>query len=382
MDENGQKINHIPDTKKIRDKIASIPERIIVEGTRGKSSTVILLEEGIRREKKHTLAKTTGEEPLLIHNGKTIPIIREKKNLLLDYDNIPPLLECDYDSLIMENQAITPYTMQYVHKLVQPQHIIIPNIRIDHTEGLGFRLAEMVENFVKNVRVTPGTKQVYYAESINKVHDLVLPILDNGERKYPHLMHLHDVVIPQEYRNLPGIENIAVTSYFLEHQYGSKADITEYAEEAKKKLAVRTGRGGTRYVNAAKVNDPISFVHIMRYVMSQTTENVVLVGYLRPDRPGRIDIFEDFFEEIAQKFGDRIEKIHIAGYATPHLYKKIPAALREKTDINVTESDIEQICRYSEEHNCILMTMINRVNPFMDTLIQRIENGPDTGDGD
>jgi len=63
-------LHRIQDIEAYNRKISHISHRIIVEGTRGKSSTVRMLEECVRNAGYTTLAKTTGEDPELIYNEK------------------------------------------------------------------------------------------------------------------------------------------------------------------------------------------------------------------------------------------------------------------------------------------------------------------------
>jgi hypothetical protein len=371
--------HRIQDVKAYRQKISHVPHRIVVEGTRGKSSTVRMLEECIRNASYTTLAKVTGESPELIYNGEIISIFREHDTILLDYDNIPSILHYDVDALIIENQAITPYTMRYVHQIIQPQHVLIPNIRIDHVEGLGDDLVEMTKNFTKNLLVTPDRKEVYYTEPIQKVHDTVYPVLKEFAEKHEDLVRLHDVEVPRRYRRLPGIENICICSYFMQHNFGVPADTGSLLQRIHQKLAIKTNAASINYFNASKINDPISLIHMLSYILDRTDDRVALIGYLRQDRAGRNEIFEDFIDEIAEKFGDRIECIWLAGYGTEHLFDRLPASLKQVAKYNVGMDDITEILDTVRDRRLLAIPIINRVNAFMDELIKRLENPEYTG---
>jgi hypothetical protein len=373
-------MHRISDIETYNRKISKIPLRIIVEGTRGKSSTVRMLEECIRKAGYSTLAKTTGEDPELIYNGEIISIFREHDTILLDYDNIPSILNYDVDALVIENQAITPYTMRYVHKIIRPQHVIIPNIRIDHIEGLGNDLVEMTENFTKNLLVTPDRKEVYYTEPISKVHDMVFPVIEEFAEKHDDLVRLHDIEVPRRHRRLPGIENICVCAYFMKHNFDIPVNTEELFRRIHQKLTIKTNEKGINYFNASKINDPISFIHMLSYILDRTEEGVALIGYLRHDRAGRNEIFEDFLDEIAEKFGNRIERIWLAGYGTEHLYERLPESLKEVAEYNVRTDDIPDILDFVREHHLTAIPIINRVNEFMDELLRRLENPDYTGE--
>jgi hypothetical protein len=367
-------LDRIRDIEVFKDRIESTPDRLVIEGTRGKSATVRTLEELIRGTGRSTLAKVTGEAPELIYNGSPIPLYREKDTILLDYDNIPSVVSFSVDALIYENQAITPYTMRYIHHILRPNHVIIPNIRIDHVEGLGKDLAEMTENFARNLVASDHRKQLYYTEPIRRVHDLVFPILREYADKHADLVVLHDVAIPQEYRELPGIENISISAFFMENNYGTPIDTAPYIRRFRKKLRVRANKEGVRFFNAAKINDPISFVHMLDYVLARTDGDVALVGYLRRDRAGRNEIFEDFFAEVNAKFGDRIRKVWFAGYSTEQMYRSLPPGMQRVTEFPVAAEDIDAIIAAAKKEDLILIPMMNRVNPFMDALVARLED--------
>jgi hypothetical protein len=370
-------IHRSGDIRAFEEKINRIPMRVLVEGTRGKSSTVVLLEEMIRGTGARTLAKITGESPQIIHNGEHIDIYRKRDNILLDYDNIPSVISHDVDAIVFENQAITPYTMRYIHHILRPRHIIIPNIRIDHTEGLGKDLAEMTENFAHNWLVTDEQKHVYYSEPIAKVHDLVFPILRDFAGQHPRHVVLHDVAIPPEFREIPGIENFCNAAAFMKNTFGIDEDPAPFLRRITEKLSVKVNSRSVRYVNAAKINDPISLIHMLRYLLRQTPEQVALVAYFRQDRVGRSDIFENFFGEIDEKFGDRIERIWFAGFGTGHVFQHLPPRLREKTVINADSDDIETIIATAQADHLLVIPVINRVNPFMDLLYAWLED-PET----
>ena len=278
--------NRIRDVGAFKDKISRIPLRIVVEGTRGKSSTVKMLEEMMRGLGKKTFAKITGEEtPFLVYNGVMLPLYRQNKAVLLDYETVPTILNFDIDALVIENQAITPYTMRHVHYMVRPQHVIIPNIRLDHNETLGSDLVEMVHNFVDNYRITTSKLDLYYGEPIEEIRAVVLPILRAFAEERPGNVTLHAVKIPENSRHIPGIENYLVDKYFVERNFGITIEEVDYVRPAERSysgnpineseyirrlegsLRIRQNKNPSiRYLNLAKVNDPYSFLNVMEYV--------------------------------------------------------------------------------------------------------------------
>ena len=177
--------------RNFKEKIDKVPLRIVVEGTRGKSSTTMMIAEMLRGLDRVTLAKVTGENPIVMFGGVVMPLYRENNSVLLDYEIIPEVLNFNFDSLVFENQAISPYTMQYFHKVINPTHVIIPNIRLDHIESLGEDLVEITENFAHNYYVHKSKVDVYYIEPIESVHRVVYPILKEAAEDLPGIVTLH-----------------------------------------------------------------------------------------------------------------------------------------------------------------------------------------------
>ncbi len=373
MDRYIPHLSRLRDPGKFEEKIAEIPLRILVEGTRGKTSTVLLLEEQLRKKGYRTLAKVTGHDPMFIWNGTRIPITRNSVVPLLDYDNIPGILDFDCDAIIIENQAITPYTMRYIHSLVVPQHVLIPNIRIDHTEGLGDNLREIAGNFVKNYRIGTTRKNVYYAENIDDIRKIIAPVFKNFARRNPGLMKFIELPPQPLDFGIPCVETVNVVSLFMQHNFGSGIDIQQSLTGILGELSIQTSPDSIRYLNLAKVNDPASFLQVIRYVLRNIPDGIALAGYFRKDRVGRNIIFEQIFPEIERLFGDQVRKIWFAGFGTRHSYYRLSPSYRNRAEYDTDIADIDSILAYVRKNRLVLVTMCNRVNPFMDALMDRLE---------
>jgi len=259
-----------------KEKIDKVPLRIVVEGTRGKSSTVMMVAEMLRGLERITLAKVTGENPIVMFGGVVMPLYRLHDSVLLDYEIIPEVMNFDFDSLVFENQAISPDTMQYFHKVINPTHVIIPNIRLDHVESLGEDLVEITRSFAHNYYVHGSRVEVYYIEPIESVHRVVYPILQAAAEDLPKIMTLHDVPVPEQYKALPGAENILISTYFIRQYFGVDIDKTKYIRRLEGNLTIKTGHDGVRYASLAKVNDPASFLAMMNYFLSRTEDDIIL----------------------------------------------------------------------------------------------------------
>lgn len=185
-------------------------------------------------------------------------------------------------------------------------------------------------------------------------------------------MTLHDVPVPEQYKGMPGAENILISLFFIKQNFGLDMDGGKYMRRLEGNLTIKTGQEGVRYANLAKVNDPASFLAMMHYFLSRTDDEVVLVGYFRRDRPGRSYGFESILPEIEKLYGHRIRKAWFAGYSSKHVFKKLSPELQKKTYYWVGDDSIDSILAYAKKHDLVIITMVNRVNSFMDKLYDKM----------
>ena len=118
----------------------SIPLRIHVNGTRGKSSVTRLVAAGLREGGLKTFAKTTGTAPRVIDpEGKDriihrlrLPSIGEQVRLLGYFASEKP------DAVVMECMAVQPqYQWIAEHQMIKSHIGVITNVRPDHLEEMG-----------------------------------------------------------------------------------------------------------------------------------------------------------------------------------------------------------------------------------------------------
>jgi len=118
---------------------AGIPHRIVVTGTRGKTSLVRILAAGIRTAVPETWGKVTGDVPLLLApDGTEHPLRRRSPARLHEQRGV--LWRCRRKGsvcIVLESMTITPETMQAEMRLVRPTLVVLTNVRDDHRETLG-----------------------------------------------------------------------------------------------------------------------------------------------------------------------------------------------------------------------------------------------------
>ena len=120
--------------------LSSIPLRVHVNGTRGKSSVTRLIAAGLREGGIRTFAKTTGTLPrMIIHDGTEYPVYRQSKANIIEQVRIVAFAaRNNAEALVIECMAIQPYLQSLCElKLVRATHGVITNVREDHLDVMG-----------------------------------------------------------------------------------------------------------------------------------------------------------------------------------------------------------------------------------------------------
>ena len=120
--------------------LKTIPLRVCVTGTRGKSTVTRLIAAALREAGYRVLAKTTGSKPVLIFpDGREKEIERAGKPAILEQKRVVRLAhEWRAGALVVEMMSIRPETMGIEsRKLLQPRLLAITNVRLDHLDDMG-----------------------------------------------------------------------------------------------------------------------------------------------------------------------------------------------------------------------------------------------------
>lgn len=121
-------------------RLHSIPLRIHVNGTRGKSSVTRLIAAGMRASGKRTCAKTTGTlARMIMPDGSEFPVFRPARANVIEQIRIArAAAEMEAEALVIECMALIPY-LQWVceYRLVHATHAVITNARADHLDVMG-----------------------------------------------------------------------------------------------------------------------------------------------------------------------------------------------------------------------------------------------------
>jgi poly-gamma-glutamate synthase PgsB/CapB len=117
----------------------AIPQRIVVTGSRGKSSLVQTLLAGIREEEPASWGKITGDIPsVLVPHGTNRILPRRGPAHLREQARF--LWSCRRQRarcVVVESMSISPEAMAAEMRLIRPTLVVVTNVRDDHRETLG-----------------------------------------------------------------------------------------------------------------------------------------------------------------------------------------------------------------------------------------------------
>lgn len=157
--------------------VNSIPERIHVNGTRGKSSLTRLIAAGLRAGNINTYAKTTGTIPRIIDdNGLEVPIIRPHgANIIEQVKIFRYVARRRPQVLVIECMAVQPqYQWICERHLVQSTIGVITNARPDHLKEMGPTIVDVTRSLCNTL---PPGKVAFTSEK------KMLPIMEKEARR-------------------------------------------------------------------------------------------------------------------------------------------------------------------------------------------------------
>ncbi len=134
--------------------LRSIPVRIHVNGTRGKSSVTRLIAAGLRAGGIPTCAKTTGSRPrMILNNGSEYTVQRQGRANILEQTRAMAIASRrKAQAIVLECMALNPALQEICEsKLIQATYGVITNIRADHLDVMGPTVADAAKAMAATV---------------------------------------------------------------------------------------------------------------------------------------------------------------------------------------------------------------------------------------
>ncbi|MCB0804302.1 MAG: poly-gamma-glutamate synthase PgsB [Bacteroidales bacterium] len=147
-------------------RIYSIPIRIHINGTRGKSSVTRLIGAALREAGISSITKVTGTFPRLILQDGTETYIHRKSdpNIIEQLSIVKYAARQKVKALVMECMALQPQYQTITEKHMIHSNIgVITNIRLDHVDVMGHTLTEIAQTLGRTI---PHKQHLFTAENV------------------------------------------------------------------------------------------------------------------------------------------------------------------------------------------------------------------------
>jgi len=311
--------------------LTSIPLRIHVNGTRGKSSVTRLIAAGLREGGIRTFAKTTGTAPRVIDsNGKDriihrlrLPSIGEQVRLLNYFSNEKS------EAVVIECMAVQPqYQWISEHQMVRSNIGVITNARPDHLEEMGPTDRDVALSLCNSIPVNGVlvTAEDEKADLLQKISE------DNGTKfirpddksvtkqdleKFSYIEHPSNISVALEVCEQAGVKrNIAIKGMQkVQPDLGALISWMLFNENRQ-----------IQFINGMAANDPVSTLQIWKFILDRypAIGGTCVFFNARDDRPVRTkqmieltlkNIKPDHFIVRADKVGNIIK---MAKYSSPN----------------------------------------------------------------
>ena len=331
--------------------INSIPLRISVTGTRGKSSVVRILASILRENGKKVLAKTTGSEAkYILPDGNEIEVPRRGITSIIEQKKLlKKAASLQVDCVVAEIMSIHPEN-HFVesHQMLKPNIVIITNIRLDHTDVMGKTKDEIAAVFCLDI---PQRAKVFIPEAENR-----LIFQDHVKNTEANLISVNkgcssslksDSGLKQFSNNLDLV--YAVANYLNIEEKNISAGIRRAKLDIGQlqiwKYQAKEFQKTTYFVNAYAANDPESTFHAISKInkfLPLASDKLIGLLSLRKDRGDRT---RQWIEALKSGSSDYFSKIFVMGNHAKIVKRKIKCAdvLKEHSPEIITNTILKEI---------------------------------------
>tara|TARA_B100001996_G_scaffold83597_2_gene61643 strand:- start:2002 stop:3183 length:1182 start_codon:yes stop_codon:yes gene_type:complete len=274
--------------------ISSIPLRVHVNGTRGKSSVTRLIAAGLRAGGIRTFAKTTGTAPRIIDSkGKDRVIHRLRSASIGEQIKLMRLFSKEKpDAIVMECMAVQPeYQWISEHQMIQSHIGVITNARPDHLEEMGPTIDDVKKSLGNTIpyngKVVFGEKNIVSAVShVSKIRNTEYIVTDesmvttNQVAGFPYIEHPQNIAVALKVCDVLGVNKEIALDGMQNSQPDPGALVVNNVD---------FGRGKVYFINSMAANDPVSTLQIWNIVKNMFSSKKYFTIYLncRDDRRSR-----------------------------------------------------------------------------------------------
>lgn len=270
-----------------RRNVDKVPIRILVNGTRGKTTTARLIVASLNAAGIRTLGRTTGSEAQYIYPDGTVETFaRKRKASILEMKSIfRKASALGVQCVVVECMALRPENQRAMaDTLVRPTHVVMTNTFLDHIAEMGGSIEQTA--YAMGLSVPKGCNlyvtEPYYDHldvKLHKVEEEPVPVVSS--------IPIH-------------ASNYALTKALMEDLGCSVSAIAEGAQTIVSDIGLHKQmlcHGGALFVPTFSVNDLTCMDQTVKdTVMSNTGKAIWLVFNNRADREYRILLMDQVLE--------------------------------------------------------------------------------------
>ncbi len=323
-----------------RKRITTIPVRIHINGTRGKSSVTRLIGAGLRAGGINCITKVTGTFPRLILSDGTETIITRKAsaNILEQIAIVKFASKQKAQVLVIECMALQPqYQTVTEQKMIFSNIGVMTNIRLDHVEIMGYTLEEITATLGRTI---PKNKILFSSEMIMQKE-----LKQIADKKRTESVFVDQSTVSSEemsgFQYIEHQENVALALAVCQHMkidrttalkgmYGAEPD-----SGVLRKLTVDIFQKQIHFFNAFAANDPDSTFMIWKK-LSQDGEFAGLRIVLLNTRQDRMDRAKQLIELVAIFMNSGTDYILLIGQSCDYVeHHMIGSAIEKQKIVNL-----------------------------------------------
>jgi poly-gamma-glutamate synthase PgsB/CapB len=344
-------------------KIFSIPIRIHINGTRGKSSITRLIGAALREGGIKTITKVTGTYPrLIMENGCEVAIYRKAEpNIIEQLSIIKFASKRKAQAIVMECMAVQPqYQWITETKMLHSTIGVITNVRLDHIDVMGYTLPEIAEALGNTI---PKNQNLFTAEKIlfNKLKEI--------SEKRNCIIHLADenLVTEEEMKGFGYIEhkeNVALALAVSEHLgIDRKVALKGMYKAIPDAGALRLSRVNVfqkkiNFFNAFAANDPQSTLMIWKKIKEEIGLHGVKMILLNT-RQDRLDRAKQLTGMIGSELNNQFDYLILIGQSAEVVEElAVTSGIKRNKIVNLgwtePEAVFEAILAYTIEQSTVV----------------------------
>ena len=207
---------------RLNERVLNIPDRILVNGIRGKSTVTRLIMGVLKEDGRRVAGKTTGTSPRLFYWNESAeqPIVRSLQgpNISEQKYIAKEVADHDLDSLVTECMAVNPdYQLVFQKSFVKANLTIITNVMEDHLDAMGPTVHQIAEAFAQTIPkkgtviIPPSNYERYFRQAAEaKGSQLVVADPDQVSEayleKFPYMMFAENVALGLSVADVMGID--------------------------------------------------------------------------------------------------------------------------------------------------------------------------------